>query len=238
MKAHLRQVQAGHEHEFEAAPGLPEPLPEGERVLWQGSPDWRVLARTAFHVRGISAYFAALLALRAGFALADGADLPGAARATLPLALAFGFALAMLLLVARLSARTTLYTLTDRRLVMRLGIVLTLTFNLPLRRLAGAGLALHGRSGAGDIPVRLAAPDKIAFVHLWPHVRPWRVARPEPMLRSVPDAERVAETLRSAWVAAMAHAPAARATAATAVTVGGAAQPAPQATPARHAVAA
>ena len=26
------------EHEFEAAHGLPEPLPRGERVLWQGAP--------------------------------------------------------------------------------------------------------------------------------------------------------------------------------------------------------
>ena len=35
------------EHEFEAARGLPELLPAGERVLWQGSPDWRGLAREA-----------------------------------------------------------------------------------------------------------------------------------------------------------------------------------------------
>ncbi len=27
-----------HEHEFESAPGLPEPLPPGERVVWQGRP--------------------------------------------------------------------------------------------------------------------------------------------------------------------------------------------------------
>ena len=35
----------------------------------------------------------------------------------------------------RFAARTTLYTLTDRRVVMRIGIVLTVAYNLPLVRI-------------------------------------------------------------------------------------------------------
>ena len=42
--------------------------------------------------------------------------------------------------MAWLSARNTVYTITDRRVVMRIGIVLTLTFNLPFKRIAAAGL--------------------------------------------------------------------------------------------------
>ena len=53
-----------HEHEFEAAPGLPEPLPAGERILWQGAPDWRALAVHVFHVRKLAAYFAGILRVR------------------------------------------------------------------------------------------------------------------------------------------------------------------------------
>jgi hypothetical protein len=60
------------EHEFEAQPGLPEPLPPGERLLWQGSPDWRVLAREAMHTRMLSVYFAVLLAWRGATVLANG----------------------------------------------------------------------------------------------------------------------------------------------------------------------
>ena len=30
---------------FEPQPGLPAPLPQGEDLLWQGSPDARLLAR-------------------------------------------------------------------------------------------------------------------------------------------------------------------------------------------------
>jgi hypothetical protein len=35
---------------FEPVPGLPAPLPKGERILWQGSPRWQSLARTAYYV--------------------------------------------------------------------------------------------------------------------------------------------------------------------------------------------
>jgi Bacterial PH domain len=191
----------GHEHEFEPQLGLPEPLPADERILWQGSPDWRVLARTAFHVRKLAVYFGVILALRLSFALADGGTTAEALRATvmvLPLALvAIGIAAAL----AWLAARTTVYTLTDRRVVMRIGIVLSLTFNLPLKRLATAGLRLHP-GGTGDMPLALVGTDTIAYLHLWPHARPWRVAKPEPMLRAVPDAATVSALLADAWAQA------------------------------------
>lgn len=187
-----------HEHEFEPQYGLPEPLPSGERVLWQGSPDWRVLARRVFHVRTLLFYFAVILLIRGAVVLSDGGSLAAALKAvgmTLPLvALAIGTALGL----AALSARTTVYTITTKRVTMRIGIVLNLTFNLPLARIANAGLRRTG-GDTGDIPLSLGAGDRIAYLHLWPHARPWRVAQPEPMLRCVPDAERVAAVLAQAW---------------------------------------
>ncbi|MDO9489417.1 MAG: PH domain-containing protein, partial [Sphingomonadaceae bacterium] len=50
------------EYDWEPVRGLPGRLPQGEHILWQGSPDWRSLARTVFHVRAITLYFTALLA--------------------------------------------------------------------------------------------------------------------------------------------------------------------------------
>jgi hypothetical protein len=58
-------MKATHEHEWEVAPGLPSALPPGERVVWQGPPDWRSLAVHAFHVRKIAVYFALMLAVQA-----------------------------------------------------------------------------------------------------------------------------------------------------------------------------
>ncbi len=194
-----RPVQLAHEHEFEAAHGLPEALPAGERILWQGAPEWRALARDALHVRTIAIYFAVMVSLRGAYVLGDGGSAADAAVAMAWLLPAVVFALTMLATIAWLSARSTAYTLTNRRVVMRVGIVLTLTFNLPLRSLAGAGLRQHKAGGTGDLPLQLAGGSKIAWVHLWPHVRPWRVARPEPMLRSIANAPEVARLLTEAW---------------------------------------
>lgn len=198
MKAEHRHFATGHEHEFEAQRGLPEALPAGEKLLWQGSPDWKMLARRAFHVRKLAIYFAAMVALRAAFVIGDGGSAVDALRSAVwPMALAT-LALSLVALLAWLSARAAVYTLTDKRVVMRIGIVLTLTFNLPYKRIAAAGLHLDA-VGSGDLPLTLLPGDHIAWLHLWPHARPWKLARPEPMLRCVPNAQRVARLLSQAW---------------------------------------
>lgn len=185
------------EHEFEAVRGLPQALPPGERMLWQGAPDWRVLARDVMHLRALSGYFAALLAWRAVSVFSDTGSLAQSALAVLwpaPLALV---AIGLLALIAWIIGRTTVYTLTDKRVVMRIGVVLGITFNLPYSQIESAGLRT-GRDGSGDLTLVLADTDRIAYVHLWPHARPWHVKRTEPMLRAVPDARRVASILSAA----------------------------------------
>lgn len=204
-----------HEHEFEPQYGLPERLPQGETILWQASPDVATLARQAFHVRALCLYFFALVALRTGMEVSAGTDALGvllALKWLLPLSLA---ALATVWALAWMTARTTVYTLTDRRLVMRLGIVLTVTFNLPFSRLAAADLSLH-RDGFGDISVTLAGNDRIGWVHLWPSTRAWHLARPQPTVRCVADAQVLAGQLRAAWSASTGMAAGAALAAATA----------------------
>lgn len=203
-----------NEHDGEPVRGLPERLPEGERILWQGAPAWHVLARRAFHLPALAVYFGALVAWRALDVLASGGNFAQAAFAAatlLPLALA---AAAILAGLAYAVGRTSLYTITNRRIVMRIGIVLSITFNLPFRAIEGVGLHVNA-DGSGDLPLSLAAGDRIAYLHLWPHARPWRVSRPEPMLRAVPDAARVAGILREALVAALPEGAGAMTTAST-----------------------
>lgn len=190
----------GHEHELEPQFGLPEPLPASERILWQASPQWRGVALRVFHVRKLAVYFALILALRGALLVSDGATVGDALIDLLWLAPVPLLALAMLASLAWMTSRTAVYTLTDKRLVMRIGIVLTLTFNLPLRTLRNADLRLD-RDGSGDIAVLLPASDHIGYLNLWPHARPWRMRHPEPMLRSVPDAAAVARLLVQAWSA-------------------------------------
>ena len=180
--------------------GIEGELPAGERVLWQGAPDWRSLALRAYHVRGLALYFTALLALRAAFVIHDGGGPAQALVAVLWLAPAALAALGLLALLAWLSARTTIYAITDRRIVMRVGIALPMTVNIPFRIVAAAGFRAHA-DGTGEVPLALLGPDRLAWLHLWPHVRPWRVARPEPMLRALPEAARIAALLGPALAA-------------------------------------
>jgi hypothetical protein len=198
---HRHSPPGQHEHDFEASRGLPEALPEGEILLWQGSPDWRHLARRVFHVRKLVVYFTLILLARGLNGWADGeapGQIAGAVLGMLPLA---ALGIGLLMLFAWLYGRTTVYSLTNRRVVMRIGIVLSMTLNLPLQRIEAADL--RGKAGeTGDIALRLAAGDKIAYLHLWPHARPWRLARPEPMLRSLQDASALAELLAETWTAA------------------------------------
>lgn len=190
-----------HEHEFEAAHGLPEPLPRGEHILWQGAPEWRALAHRCFHVRTFAWYFAAILAVRGVTAASQSGSVGDGVVAALWLLGPAVAAIAMLWVMAWLTSKTTVYTITDRRVVMRIGIVLSITLNLPFARIRSADASL--KSGpSGDIALALSGSDQIAYVHLWPHARPWRVARTEPMLRCVEDVDHVAAILADAWRAA------------------------------------
>ena len=189
--------QQAAEHEFEAELGLPEALPAGERLLWQGSPDWRVIAREAMHTRALAVYFAVLLAWRGATVLANGGSALDAGEAILWLLPLAVMAIALLSLMAWLVARTSVYSVTDKRVVLRIGVVLGITFNLPHSQIESAGLRTNG-DGSGDITLVLADTDRIAYVHLWPPARPWHVRRTEPMLRALPDVRTVAALLSAA----------------------------------------
>ena len=189
--------QQAAEHEFEAEHGLPEPLPRGERLLWQGSPDWRVLAREALHTRMLTGYFAVLLSWRAANVWSNGGSLIDAGVAVLWLLPVAVVAIAVLSALAWLMARTSVYTITDKRVVMRIGIVLNISFNLPHTQIVSAGLRSNA-DGSGDLTLLLNDADRIAYVHLWPHARPWHLKRTEPMLRALPQVQAVAALLSAA----------------------------------------
>ncbi len=176
--------------------GLPGRLPADETVLWQGRPDARVLAIRVLHVRKVAVYLGLMLAW---FAVADYTPshwqrtLAGLACLTLLACVAVG----ALALFAVLVSRSTVYTLTDRRIVMRIGIALTMSINLPLRLVDSAAVRI-ARDGSGDIPVSMHGRQKLGYGVLWPHVRPWRLSRPQPMLRALKDAANVAALLSEA----------------------------------------
>lgn len=185
----------------EPIPGLPANLPEGEKILWQGSPGVVALAVHAFRARAVAVYFAAVALWRwAAMASsgAPGAEIFDTMRA---IALFFVAAMALLFFLAYLMKKETIYTITSRRVVMRYGVAIRKTVTIPFRLIEAASLKKHGR-GHGDVALALTGPDRIAYFQLWPHVRPLKYGKAEPTLRAIPDAARVADVLAGAVEAA------------------------------------
>jgi len=183
--------------DFEPVRGLPQMLPQGERMLWQGAPRWQDLAVHAFHVRKVIWYFAGLTLLAGALRLAEGESLAYAARPFLWLMPMGLVAAALLSGLAYLSARTSVYTITTKRVVMRIGMALPVTLNLPFNQIDGASLRVFA-NGSGDIPMKVTKKERIAYLLLWPHARPFNFAHPQPSLRCVARADDVANLLASA----------------------------------------
>lgn len=193
---------AVREHDGEPVPGLPELLPAGETVLWRGSPTFWGLATTVFHVRAVIAYFLVLIVWAVFASLEDGRSFgESVALALKALPYLAAFALSLLGFLAWLIQRTTIYTITSRRVVIRYGMAMPFAINLPFARIEGAAVNLRS-DGTGDIALSMSREDPVSYVFLWPHVRPWRITRPEPLLRAVSEAEKVARILSDALAAA------------------------------------
>ena len=177
--------------------GIREPLPDGERVLWQGAPRWQSIAVRALHLRKVAVYFGVLLAWRLSSSLADGQSFAEALSGAGLLAAVAVLGVGLLATLAWLSARTTIYAITTRRLMLRIGIALPIFVNLPFRGIEGVQMRSF-RDGTADLPLELQDDVRLAYLHLWPHARPWRVQHPQPRLRGVRQGQLVAAILREA----------------------------------------
>lgn len=189
------------EHDFEPVRGLPGDLPKGETLLWQGAPDWWALAQRAFRMRLVAAYFGVLMVWRFGSELVGGSTVGDALQMSLGVMPVAVISLGLLAGLAALTARTTVYTITTKRVVLRFGFALPKAINIPFAIVESAALKTYS-NGSGDLGMQLTQPNKVAYLLLWPHARPWKVARPQPSLRAIPNAAAVAAQLSTALRAA------------------------------------
>jgi hypothetical protein len=189
------------EHDYEPVPGLPAPLPEGETMLWQGAPEWRSLALRAMRVRAIAIYFVALAVWGVFGAHPTFLDMLGSTARLLGLGMV---ALAVLGLFGWMVARTTLYTITTKRVIMRFGIALPMTLQISYKMIDAANVHVFS-DGTGDVSVTLRPSQRVAFLVTWPHTRPWKFARTQPTFRCIPDAAAVAQILGRALAASAAQ---------------------------------
>jgi hypothetical protein len=190
------------EFDYEPIRGLPGYLPPGESILWQGSPQWWPLARRALRVVPIAMYFCGIAAWQAMSAFASQHRWLSVAHAVrIPLLLG-AIALVILLLVAWGAARATVYTITTRRIVIRHGIALPMSLNLPFSRIQSAAVRTFG-DGSGELVLRLQKTQRIGYLLNWPHVRAGHYLQPQACLRALADANLAAEVLSGALQASV-----------------------------------
>ncbi|GFE64639.1 photosynthetic complex putative assembly protein PuhB [Litoreibacter roseus] len=177
--------------------GLPELPPEGEKILWQGKPHWWTLAKESLNIYWVMGYFV-LLGVWRSVNLAEFTPPLAATLGAIPFLILGLIACGLLLLISVVQAQTTVYTITNRRVAMRIGAALTVTLNLPYRWIGSADLDLR-RGGTGTIALSLIDEGtRLSYLTCWPHVRPWRMNPTQPALRCIKDAEHVSRILAQA----------------------------------------
>jgi hypothetical protein len=192
---------SGHSHDPEPVRGLPERLPQGETMLWQGAPDWKAFASQLFHIRMLAVYFAVLVAWNLFSDISAGAAGLTVLLTTLKLTGCAIGALVVLVAFSWAACKTTVYTITDRRVVIRSGIAFPATVNIPFKFIETAGLKTY-KDGSGNILLTVSPSERLAYLLLWPHALPWRINRAQPLLRALPEPAFAAELLALALTAA------------------------------------
>lgn len=178
---------------------LSAPLPEGERVLWQGKPAPFGFLKQIFHVQIMVAYVGLLL----GWCLVTGArtgHLGEAALTALRYAGLSGGALIVFAALAWGLAWSTTYTITTARVIVEYGMALPKSVSIPFASVDGAQMRAAGRA-AGDLVLDLRTGEKVSYLLMWPHVRPGSLMRAQPMMRALNDVSAPAQILSRALAA-------------------------------------
>ena len=154
------------------------------------------LSGESLNVLWAAGYFV-FLAVWRFVSVVDLMPLGEAVGASVPFLILGGIVCALLIAIAWVQAHYTVYTVTNRRIAMRIGAALTVTLNLPYTQIANANLDLR-KSGTGTIAFDLMGKTRISYLVCWPHVRPWKISPTQPALRCIPEAEKIAAMISEA----------------------------------------
>ncbi|MTI44858.1 PH domain-containing protein [Roseibium hamelinense] len=182
------------EHDLEPVPGLPAQLPVGEKILWQGAPDGSLVARRVLKSHWIAGYFGVLLIWTLVSGFLDGRPLGAIAFSGGAVFVMCAIVMGLIELFAWGVQKTTLYTITNKRIVMRIGVALSATFNLPFSQVVSADMRKDAK-GHGDISLVMKPGHRLSFLVFWPHVRGWHAGNMVPQLVCLKRVEDVAAIL-------------------------------------------
>ena len=180
------------EYEDEPVEGLPDYLPEGETMVWQGRPTVAAMGRRIFFIPHLALYFGLLIAGHSVYRLMEGVS---GVQVMGTFVWQAGLATTVLVLLAWLArsyAASVVYTLTSERLVIRSGVALPMMVNIPIEQITAADMRVY-RDGTGDIVLTPVADRKLHWVLLWPNVSAWYSRPIRPLLRGLAEPHRAAD---------------------------------------------
>jgi hypothetical protein len=180
------------EYEDEPVEGLPDYLPEGETMVWQGRPTVAAMAKRVFFIPHLALYFGLLIAGHTVYRLMEGVS---GVQVMGTFFWQAGLATTVLVLLAWLArsyAASVVYTLTSERLVIRSGVALPMMVNIPIEQITAADMRVY-RDGTGDIVLTPVADRKLHWILLWPNVSAWYTRPIRPLIRGLADPHRAAD---------------------------------------------
>ena len=179
---------------FEAPKNILDAIPNGESILWKGRPSLWGFSWNLFGLKWITLYLSMLSIVSVARFFAS--DFYTAFYVDfLPFFLSGIFASIILIGLAAIQTYSTVYIITENRVIIKTGAALSFLISMPFKKIKEVNLQKRGAS-IGTISFELLSEKRVPYISCWPSVRPWKFKRTQPAFSCVRSVDEVATILR------------------------------------------
>ena len=179
---------------FEAPKNILDAIPNGESILWKGRPSLWGFSWNLFGLKWITLYLSMLSIVSVARFFAS--DFYTAFYVDfLPFFLSGIFASIILIGLAATQTYSTVYIITENRVIIKTGAALSFLISMPFKKIKEVNLHKRGAS-IGTISFELLSEKRVPYISCWPSVRPWKFKRTQPAFSCIGSVDEVATILR------------------------------------------
>ena len=179
---------------FEAPKNILDAIPNGESILWKGRPSLWGFSWNLFGLKWITLYLSILSIVSVARFFAS--DFYTAFYVDfLPFFLSGIFASIILIGLAATQTYSTVYIITENRVIIKTGAALSFLISMPFKKIKEVNLQKRGAS-IGTISFELLSEKRVPYISCWPSVRPWKFKRTQPAFSCIGSVDKVATILR------------------------------------------
>ena len=183
-----------YKSKFEAPKNILDVIPNGESILWKGRPSLWGFSWNLFGLKWITLYLSMLSIVSVARFFAS--DFYTAFYVDfLPFFLSGIFASIILIGLAATQTYSTVYIITENRVIIKTGAALSFLISMPFKKIKEVNLQKRGAS-IGTISFELLSEKRVPYISCWPSVRPWKFKRTQPAFSCIGSVDEVATILR------------------------------------------